>query len=349
MSEKTEEPTAKKLREARDEGNVAKSKDFTQTVLIVAMFGYMVGNGPAMMKDFVEMILIASQQHGVPFADAARNAGTAILRIGASMMIPFILIALALGTFTELLQTGIVLAFKALKPSAKKMNPLDNAKQWFSMKNLVEFAKSLLKIAFLSALIWILIRNSIDPLLKVPLGGVTGVGEAVGALLKQMIIYTALAYAVISFFDFGYQRWQYKKGLMMSKDEVHREYKEAEGDPHMKSHRKALQQEIAMGEGVENTKKASVVVTNPTHLAVAIFYEEGDTPLPVVLAKGENLVAERMVKAAEEAGVPVMQNVPLARSLFESAPVDQYVPPDLLEPVAEVLRVVRALRAKEGR
>src|SRR5687767_1331100 len=119
MSEKTEEPTAKKLREARDEGNVAKSKDFTQTVLIVAMFGYMVGNGPAMMKDFVEMILIASQQHGVPFADAARNAGTAILRIGASMMIPFILIALALGIFTELLQTGIVLAFKALKPSAK--------------------------------------------------------------------------------------------------------------------------------------------------------------------------------------------------------------------------------------
>ena len=104
-----------------------------------------------------------------------------------------------------------------------------------------------------------------------------------------------------------------------------------------------------MGEGVEKTRKASVVVTNPTHLAVAIYYEEGDTPLPVVLFKGENLVAERMVKAAEEAGVPVMQNVPLARSLFETAIIDQYIPSELLEPVAEVLRVVRALRAREGR
>jgi type III secretion protein U len=173
------------------------------------------------------------------------------------------------------------------------------------------------------------------------------VGEAVGALLKQMIIYTALAYGVISFFDFGYQRWHHTKELMMSKDEVMREYKEMEGDPHVKSHRKALAQEIAMGEGVQRAAKASVVVTNPTHVAIALYYEEGDTPLPVVLAKGENLVAQRMVAVAEAAGVPVMQNVPLARALLETAPVDQYVPSELLESVAEILRVVRALRDKE--
>src|SRR5437868_12551836 len=100
------------------------------------------------------------------------------------------------------------------------------------MKTMVEFVKSLLKIAFMSVLIYLLVRNSLDPLMKVPLGGVAGVGQAVGSLLKQMIIYTAIAYTVISFFDFGYQRWQYTKGLMMSKDEVHREYKEMEGDPH---------------------------------------------------------------------------------------------------------------------
>ena len=349
MSEKTEPPTSKKLREAREEGNVAKSKDFTQTVLIVAIFGYLVANGAAIVRDFAEMIVMPANFYGASFEDASRIVGVAMLRKGTEILLPFLGIVLVLGIFAEMLQTGIILAFKALKPSAKKLNMLENLKQWFSMKNLVEFVKSLLKIGFMSTLIYLLIRNSLDPLMKIPLGGVAGVGAAVGALLKQMIIYTAIAYTVVSFFDFGYQRWQYTKGLMMSKDEIHREYKEMEGDPHVKSHRKALAQEIAMGEGVQKAAKASVVVTNPTHLAIAIYYEEGDTPLPVVLSKGENLVAERMVKAAEEAGVPVMQNVPLARSLFESAPVDQYVPPDLLEPVAEVLRVVRALRDQEAK
>jgi len=347
MSEKTEQPTAKKLREAREEGNVAKSKDFTQTVLIIAIFGYMISNGGAIVKDFAEMILIPANMHSVPFEDAARNAGVAVLRKGTEILLPFLAIILVLGVFAELLQTGIVLAFKALMPSAKKLNVISNLKQMFSMKNVIEFVKSCLKIAFLSVLIFLIVRNSIDPLMKVPLGGVAGVGEAVGALMKQMIIYTALAYGVISFFDFGYQRWHHTKELMMSKDEVMREYKEMEGDPHIKSHRKALAQEIAMGEGVQRSAKASVVVTNPTHIAIALYYEEGDTPLPVVLAKGENLVAARMVAEAERAGVPVMQNVPLARALLETAPVDQYVPSELLEPVAEILRVVRALRDKE--
>jgi type III secretion protein U len=347
MSDKSEPPTSKKLREAREEGNVAKSKDFTQTVLIVAIFGYLIANGRTIMADFVEMIIVPTTLYKESFPDAARVAAGAIFRKGVEIMMPFLLIVLVLGIFSEMLQTGIVLAFKALKPSAKKLNMIENLKQWFSMKNMVEMVKSLLKIGFLSALIYLLIRHSLDPLMKVPLGGVAGVGEAVGELMRQMIIYCAVAYTVIAFFDFGYQRWQYTKGLMMSKDEVHREYKEMEGDPHVKGHRKQLAQEIAMGDGMHKTAKASVVVTNPTHLAIAIYYEEGDTPLPVVVFKGENLVAERMVKVAEEAGVPIMQNIPLARSLMETAQLDQYVPSDLLEPVAEVLRVVRALRAKE--
>ena len=349
MSEKTEQPTAKKLREAREEGNVAKSKDFTQTVLIVAIFGYMVANGPAIVADLAGMILIPAEVQRAPFADAVRIAGVAVLRKGTEIVLPFLIIILVLGVFAELLQTGVLFAFKALKPSAKKINPLGNLKQMFSMKNLLEFVKSCFKIAFLSVLIYVLVRHSLDPLMKVPLGGVAGVGEAVGALLKQLIVYTALAYGVISFFDFGYQRWHHNKELMMSKDEVQREYKEMEGDPHVKSHRRALAQEIAMGEGVQRAAKASVVVTNPTHIAIALYYEEGDTPLPMVLAKGENLVAARMVAEAERAGVPVMRNVPLAHALLASAPVDQYVPADLLEPVAEVLRVVRSLRERSPR
>jgi type III secretion protein U len=348
MSEKTEQPTAKRLREARDEGNVAKSKDFTQTVLIVAIFGYLVANGREIAQALTEMIVLPAGYLGAPFADAARVVGLALLRKGAEILLPFLLIVLALGIFAELLQTGILLAFKALQPSFKKLNPLENLKQIFSMKNLMEFVKSILKVAFLSVLLFLLIRGSLDPLMKMPLGGVPGVGEAVGSLLKLLIVYTALVYATISAFDFVYQRHKWRKGLMMAKEEVQREYKEMEGDPHIKGHRRALAQELAMSGSIEKTRKASVLVTNPTHVAIAIHYDEGETPLPVVVAKGEGYVAQQMMKVAAEEGIPIMRNVSLARSLLEAAPLDQYVPSDLLEPVAEVLRTVRALRAAEG-
>ncbi len=348
MSEKTEQPTAKRLREAMEKGQVAKSKDFTQTVLVVAIFGYMIANGHGLVESFGRMVLLPASLHGIGFADAMRIAGAGVLREAALMMLPFLLIVLVLGAFAELLQTGIIFAFKALAPSLEKISPAANAKNMFSAKNLMEFVKSLLKVLFLSVLIYVMVRGSIGPLMKIPLAGVSGVGEAVGVLMKQLIVYVAIAYVVISGFDFLFQRHQWIKGLMMSKDEVHREYKEMEGDPHVKGHRRQLAQEIAMGGMTENARKASVVVTNPTHLAVAIRYEEGETPLPLVLAKGENLVAERIVRIAREEGIPVMQNVPLARALHEHAQLDQYVPADLLEPVAEVLKLVRELRRREG-
>jgi type III secretion protein U len=133
----------------------------------------------------------------------------------------------------------------------------------------------------------------------------------------------------------------------MSKDDVKREYKESEGDPLIKSKRKALHQEMVMSGETQAVRKASVVVTNPTHIAVALRYESGETPLPVVVAKGENLVARRMVEIAREEGIPVMENVPLARELFETVGVDRYIPADLIEPVAEVLRWVRQLQARD--
>ena len=150
-----------------------------------------------------------------------------------------------------------------------------------------------------------------------------------------------MVYVVIALADFGYQRFAYKKDLMMSKDEVKREYKESEGDPHIKGHRKHLHQELMMSGMVEKTRKASVVVTNPTHFAVALYYDDDKTPLPIVLAKGADLIAKRMIEIAREEGIPVMQNIPLARALYANAQLDQYIPSDLLEPVAEVLRVVR--------
>lgn len=345
--EKTEQPTGKRLRDSRQKGDVAHSKDFTQTLLVLALFGYTIGNAQGIIESLGRLLLIPAELTGMPFEMALKTALDASLREGMAIVLPFVLIVLGIGMFGEFLQVGIVLAFQKLKPSAQKLNPLANLKNVFSQKNLVEFLKSVLKIAFLSALVTLVVRDALPELMSVPHSGLAGLQSGVGGMLRTLIVNIAVAYVVISLADFAWQRFQHRKGLMMSKEEVKQEYKEMEGDPHIKHKRKHLHQEMVMHGAVNSARKASVVITNPTHLAVAIYYEPDETPLPLVLAKGEGYLAEQMMQAAREAGVPVMQNIPLARSLMANAQLDQYIPSDLIEPVAEVLRLVRKLASEE--
>lgn len=344
VSEKTEYPTTQKLRKAREDGQVAHSKDFTQTVLILALFGYLLARADHIFKGFAELIVAPAALLGMPFEDAVNTAVTTLVREAIWIVLPFIGIVIGLGLFVELLQTGMLFAFKAMMPSAKKLNIINNVKNVFSLKNLVEFLKSNLKIAFLSALIYLLLRDALPTLMSLPQAGISGVGIAVAMLLKAMIVNVAVAYVVISLADLIWQRHQHVKGLMMTKEEIKQEYKEAEGDPHIKHQRKHLHQEMLQEGAVHSARTASVVVTNPTHLAIAIHYDKEKTPLPVVLAKGEGALAERMIRAAREANVPVLQNIPLAHALMQTASLDQYIPSELIEPVAEVLRMVQDLR-----
>ena len=343
MSEKTEQPTGKRLRDSRQKGDVAYSKDFTQTLLILAIFGYLLVSAGRIVEGLGQMILLPATLLHMGFNDAANALIDAVLREMALVVLPFIGIVLAAGIFGDTMQVGILFAFEKLKPSAKKLNVLDNLKNVFSKKNLMEFLKSVLKIGFLSALLWILIADALPIMTSIPQAGMAGLGHVVGELMKTMLINVGLAYGAISLADFAWQRYQYRKGLMMSKDEVKQEYKEMEGDPHIKHQRKHLHQEMMQHGAVEHSRKATVVVTNPTHLAVALRYDADETPLPVVLAMGEGALAERMMQAACEAGVPVMQNIPLARALTEHAQAGQYIPSELVEPVAEVLRLLQQM------
>lgn len=343
MSEKTEYPTSQKLRKAREEGQVAKSKDFTQTVLILAIFGYMLSNSEDIFKSLAQLLVLPVQSLGLSFDDAVNVVVTELFRASISILMPFLLIVIGLGLFVEMVQSGMLFSFKSLMPSAKKLNVIANIKNTVSIKNLVEFLKSNLKIAFLSALLYVLIKDALPVLMTLPQGGLTGVGVSVGILLKVMISNIAVAYTVIALADFAWQRHQHVKGLMMSKDEIKQEYKESEGDQHIKHKRKHLHQEMMAEGAVNSSRKASVLVTNPTHLAIAILYDKDTTPLPLVLAKGEGALAARMVVAAREAGVPVLQNIPLAHALMNTAELDQYIPSELIEPVAEVLRLVQGM------
>lgn len=348
MSEKTEQPTDQKLRKAREDGNVAKSKDFTETVLIGGLFAYMLVAGGSLFRTMAEMILMPGQLHGMPFRDALALLVPSVLYKAAEVLLPFLGIVLALGIGAEALQTGMNVSFKALVPKGDKLDPVKNLQQMFSMKNLVEFLKSAFKLVVLSVVVFLIVRDSIDPLSKIPLAGLGAAGLALADMMYVLTVYTFLAFAFIALLDLAWQRYQYTKSLMMSMEEIKQEYKQMEGDPHVKGHRREFAKELVFGDEPEKTRDATVVVTNPTHLAVALYYVEGETPLPLVIAKGEGSTAEAMKRVAEEEGIPVLRDVPLARALMSQAQVNQYIPSELIEPVAQLLVALRRMTDMPG-
>lgn len=281
MSEKTEQPTPKKLRDARKKGQVAYSKDFTQTILLLVIFGYFIGNGGNIVEDMGILIQIPGKVYDLQFADAINVVMAEIGRIALSILAPILVIVIAVGLFADLMQVGVNFAFEAIKPSGKKLNVANNAKNLFSKKNLFEFTKNIIKVTFLSVLVFLVVRGSLNDLMRVPPNGIGGVTKAMGALVTQIMSYTAVAYIIVGAFDFVFQRRSHTKQLMMTKDEVKREHKESEGDPHIKGKRKQLHQEMIQSGMVEQTRKASALVTNPTHLAIALYYKPEETPLPL--------------------------------------------------------------------
>lgn len=357
-SEKTEPPSHKKLQDARRKGDVAHSKDFTQTLLILSLLGYLVLRGRAIFETLTALVLFAARMAAgispatstvssaaplLPFNSAVAALGREAAGACVDVVAPFLLIVIGVGVFAETLQVGVLLAFEKLKPSGKKLNPVTNLKNVFSKKNLIEFVKSLLKIGFLSVLVWKVVAAALPELFALPRAGVDGVFTSVGMLMVTLLLNVAAAYVALGVADLAWQRYLHRQQLRMSKEDIKREYKEMEGDPHVRSMRRNLQKEMAMQGATAGARRASVLITNPTHYAVAIYYDKAETPLPIVLAKGEGALAQRMIDEAHASGVPVLRDIPLARALSARADVAQYIPEAFIEPVAEVLRLVREL------
>jgi type III secretion protein U len=346
--EKSEQPTPKRLRDARNKGQVAQSKDVGSTVLLVAMFAFLFIGGGWIFEQLQDLVVYPAQFVGQQFHESMRSVASYTFYKIMLISFPVAVLVIVVGSFTNFLIVGPLFVVQPLKPELKKLDPVAKAKQIFSMKNLMEFLKSTIKVVFLGILLYLVIRGSLRGLVEIPYAGIGGVVQLLGEVMWQMAKYTVFAYVVIAFADFMFQRKQHIKQLMMTKDEVKREYKEMEGDPTIKSKRRQLQQELVMSNTTEKVRKSSVLVTNPTHRAVGIYYREGETKLPTITAKGEGFVAKRMIEIAQEEGIPIMQNIPLAHNLFDNAEIDQYIPSELIEPIAEVLRWVRQLQQEQG-
>jgi type III secretion protein U len=258
--------------------------------------------------------------------------------------LPFIAVSVALGVIASFAQVGFNLSFEPISPKFDKLNPAEGLKKLFSVRSFIDFLKMVVKAIALAAVLWVLIEGMVPLLVGATYFDPAGVGLLGWKSIIKLLAAGCVVFIVIGPVDFGLQLWLFKRDQKMSKDEVKREHKESEGDPQLKGQRKQLAQEMATSPPEKRVPGASVVVTNPTHYAVALRYEAGETPLPIIVAKGMDAEAMRIRAIAEKAGVPIVGNPPLARALHKLE-LDDPIPEELFEAVATVLRWVGYLKS----
>jgi type III secretion protein U len=230
-----------------------------------------------------------------------------------------------------------------MKPDINKLNPIEGVKKMFALKNLMEFVKSLLKVSVLSILLYWIIKQSIAPLVQIPLTDIQSVPDVFKEMFLGFLLPFMAVYVVIASADYFLQRFLFMRDMKMTKDEVKREYKQQEGSPEIKGQRKSLHREMINEDTVGKTKSATVLITNPTHFAVGLYYEAGKTKLPLVTVKGVDALAFRMVEVAEDNQVPVVQNARIAQHLYHNVKLNDFIPNEMLAPVAEILKWVQTL------
>ncbi len=337
MSEKTEQPTPKRIRDARKKGQVAKSKEVPSVIIILAIVGTLF-----LMKDFylehLETLMILPIEFiGQPFSEAINILLPKLLKEMGLLLAPILAIAFIAALIGNIAQTGMLFSVDPIVPKFEKIDPVKGVKRMVSIKNLMELFKSLLKVTILSLFVWLVLHKNMGTLLDIHYCGEDCLLPIVGIQLKQLLLYSSIGFMLIAGADFMFERYQHRKQLRMSKDEVKREFKETEGNPEIKGKRRQLHQEL-QSSVKKNVKNSSVIVTNPTHVSVGLCYERGITPLPIVTVQGTDARAKLIRRIAEQEGIPIMQQVPLARTLLADTEPGDYIPSELIQPVAEVLK-----------
>lgn len=340
MGEKTEKASPKKLRDARKKGQVAKSQD------LPAAFTFMVSVAAVLGMSHFLYHLMAEFITSVFGAVGVKDLTTVIVNLFYqanvtifTASIPVMLIVAFIGVIITFLTVGPVFATEVFKFDIKKFNPVDNLKAKFKLKTLIELLKSIVKISIASYIIYLVMYKSIPVLIQTVSMPITGALLVFHAFLMEVIIKVGLFFLVIAVADFAYQKKAFAKEMMMEKFEVKQEYKNTEGDPHIKGKRRQIAQEIAYQEGpAGGVKRAQAVVTNPTHLAIALGYDRKIDVAPYVLAMGEGGLAEMIVRIAEKNNIPILRNIPLAHTLWEKGALYEYVPEETYEALAEILR-----------
>ncbi len=343
---RNEPPSRKRLRDARAEGDVWQSRDLTATVCLVVVV-----IGAALVTDPV--LAWMAQQLGEGVSTATREQSD-VLRETRRVLVSLAWFSVTVASASVLvcvvasaLQVRGVFALRKVLPSLEHLNPVSGLRRICSWQTVVECLRLVLKVLGLGVLLWLLGRDLI-PLISqsqsVPLWAWLEVGTS---LMQSLLFLCCAVFGTIAVADLAYQRWDYLRGKRMSKEELKREHRDQEGDPILRGRRRHLHQEILHSNMLHEVRKASVVVVNPTHIAIALRYSPDETPLPLLVAKGQGEVAQAIREAAEEAGVPIYRDVGLARRLNGEGELNDFIPDELLEAVAKVLQWVDRMHAEK--
>ena len=347
--EKTEAATPKRLSDARKKGQVAKSKELTNAFGLLALFvtlklfvgfvgsnfiyvfRWMYGNR---MPDFVD-----SQKDGMSVPAVLSLLVPVFLRM-LMIMAPFLVVGIMVCLLGEIVQVGWQVSAEPMKPSLNKINPINGFKRIFSKKSIFELIKSIIKVIIIFWVAYNTLKDKASMLFELYDINLKGAVALVGDIIIDTGLKISLFYFIVGIADYIYQRRKFNEDMKMTKQEVKDEYKDTEGNPQIKQRQRQRMQEVSQRRMMQSVPEADVVITNPTHLAIALKYDADESVAPVVVAKGEDYVANKIKEVARENNIMIMENKPLARALYATVDIGQEIPPELYEAVAEILALV---------
>lgn len=350
--EKTEPATAKKLKDARDDGKVTKSRELTAAFdlivlfLVLKIFISFVGERLVGIFDYVYSRMpdfLKINSTSVSSVAASHYMADILLQMLLTML-PFFLFGFVITFLVSVVQVSWKVTGKPLKPDLNKFNPINGFKRIISKDSLFELFKSIIKIAVIFWVAYSRVKNHKEELFilyEIPLNQAIAL---IGSVIIDTGLYISIVYLVIGFADFAYQKHKFNEDMKMTKQEVKDEFKNTEGDPQIKGRQRRKMQETSQRRMMHDVPKADVVITNPTHLAVAVKYDADVNAAPVVLAKGEEYVAQKIKEVARENNIEIVENKPLARMLYHNVDIGAEIPPELYQAVAEVLATIYKAR-----
>lgn len=347
--EKTEKATPKKRLDSRKKGQVLKSQDVTSAFVLLAIFLYLLFAGSSMREKllsffretFTHTILVETIT-----VKSVMEIFKDVLIEMAIIVVPILMVAVIAAIMANFFQFGLLFTTEPLKMDLKKIDPIKGMKRIFSMRAIIELIKSILKISFIGTVTTVIIVTNIEDVLSLSFKTPGDTLVTIAKLTVLMGIAASLVLAVIAVLDYFYQRYDYEKNLRMSKKDIKDEHKNTEGDPLIKSKIKQRQREMAMRRMMQEIPNADVVITNPTHFAIALKYDDETMEAPKVVAKGVDHVAQKIKLIAKENGVVMVENRPLARAMYDQVQIGQRIPDEFFKAVAEVLAYVYRIKRK---
>lgn len=347
-AQKTEEPTPRKLEEARKKGQVANSREVNHWFLILAGAVAFMSFVPSMARDIVGAMSRFVTEPDLILADRI-GIGQALSDLVSEVlaaMLPFMSVLVLAAILAGVVQSGFLISFDRIKPELSKISILKGLKRLFSLKSVTEFLKSLFKLIIVGSIVAAILSPVFDNLPHLMTLETIDVMDVLLALAVRLFIGVLSIMTVITIIDVLYQRYEHIKGQRMTRQEVKDELKQTEGDPQIKARLRQIRTERARRRMMASVPKADVVITNPTHFAVALKYDPEDMSAPRLLAKGADAVAARIREIAEENDIPLVENPPLARALFESVDIDAEIPPEHYKAAAEIISYVFQLKGR---